>query len=46
MEEDNVPLFSLASREIAAASAAPEAVPSADVAALEPEVEVCQLRSQ
>ena len=43
MEEDNVPLFSLASREIAAACAA---VLSADVAALEPEVEVCQLRSQ
>ena len=37
-----MPLFSLASREIAVACAAPEAVPSADVAASEPEAEVCQ----
>lgn len=45
MEEDNVPLFSLASREITAC-AAPEAVLSADVAASEHDAEVCQLRSQ
>ena len=40
-----MPLFSLASRESAAAGGAPEAVPSADVAASEPSAQVCLLCS-